>query len=217
MYMARAYEHKNVLVDFFHTGVRLEFQKNEYIIRPGDTLSGVFFIEIGLVKSYDITKYGEENLLVIRKAGELLGMTAAMTDDKRGIIYTAITPTVVWFMPRERFMDFLESVPEAALPLLSMVTDMYRVHSERILSLEYHTVRERLVSFLLTHARRFGKKTDDGLLLNVPLRHQDIASSICATRETTGREIAALERKGLITNKSLYITIHDLEALQRVL
>jgi len=209
--------HREVLVKFFQTGTKLTYEKGEFIIRPGEKPPGVFYIEQGLVKSYDITKYGEENLLVLRHNGELLGMTTAMTGDDRHIIYTALAPTTVWLVPSERFLDFLENTPEAALPVLAMVTEMYRINSERILNLEYRTVRERLISFLLSTAKRFGIESHDGVLIDVPLRHQDIASSISATRETTGRELSALERRGLLTNKSLYITLTDIEALKRFL
>jgi CRP-like cAMP-binding protein len=117
----------------------------------------------------------------------------------------------------ERLDTLLKETPEAALPLLYLVTDMYRVHSERILNLEYRTVRERLISFLLSMARRFGTETSEGLLIDVPLRHQDIASSISATRETTGREITALEKKGLLSNSSSHIVLRDIPALQQFL
>ena len=95
-----------------------------------------------------------------------------------------------------------------------MITEMYRLHSERILTLEYRSVRERLVSFLLTMNERFGEAAPDGMLINVPLRHRDIASSINASRETTSRELAGFERKKLITNRQLYITLKDIPKLQ---
>jgi CRP/FNR family transcriptional regulator len=98
-----------------------------------------------------------------------------------------------------------------------MVTEMYRIHSERILNLEYRSVRERLVSFLLTMSGRFGKETEEGLIIEVPLRHQDIASSINASRETARRELAALERKNLIVTKRSHILLKDVPALQAFL
>jgi CRP-like cAMP-binding protein len=81
------------------------------------------------------------------------------------------------------------------------------------LNLEYRTVRERLISFLLTMSIRFGKKTIMGTTINVPLRQQDIASSINASRETTSRELTALEKKGLITTPGL-IVLRDIEKLK---
>ena len=100
---------------------------------------------------------------------------------------------------------------------MDMVTDMYRLHSERIMTLEYRTVRERLISFLLTTAKRFGKKTPQGLRIEVPLKHQDIASSISATRETTSRALAELERKGMLKSEQSFITLLDEPTLRNFL
>jgi len=208
---------KAALVNLFHQGTRLVYEKGEFVIRPGGPPQGVFYILSGLVKAYDITKYGEENLLIIRKPGETIGMTWSITGQDRHIIYATLAQTELLQISREQFTSFLQANPAAALPLVDMLVDMYRLHSERIMSLEYRTVRERLVSFLLSMARRFGKEAPEGMVLEVPLRHQDIASSISATRESVGRELAAFERQGLVANRQLTIIIKDLARLRKVL
>jgi CRP/FNR family cyclic AMP-dependent transcriptional regulator len=205
------------LVNLFHSGTKLTFSKGEFIIRPGAIPPGVFYIEHGLVKAYDITKYGEENLLIIRKSGELVGLTWAITGEERDIIYTALAPTTVRLVSREAFVQFIRANPASAVPILDMVTDMYRLHSERIMTLEYRTVRERLISFLVTTAERFGRKTAHGVQITVPLKHQDIASSISATRETTSRALAEMERKGMITSEQSCITLVNIEELKELL
>lgn len=211
----------NALVNLFHQGTKLTYKKGEFVIRPGETPSGIFYVAAGLVKAYDITKYGEENLLIIRKEGEVLGLTWAITGENRNIIYSTLAPTELFQISREQFVTFLNDNPEAALPLVDMLVDMYRLHSERILTLEYRSVRERLISFLLSTAKRFGEHGEhesNTVVLNVPLRHQDIASSISATRETASRELAILERQGLISrDKQSIITLSDIEKLRRYL
>lgn len=201
------------LIELFHTGSRQEFTKGEFIVRPGQTLPGVYYIESGLVKAYDITKYGEENLLIIRHGGELLGMTWALAGREREIIYTALAPTAVWLISLDTFKNHMHTNPEAAVPVISILADMFRLHGERIMTLEYRTVRERLASFLLGMAERFGVDSDIGLKIDVPLRHQDIASSISATRETTSRTLSELERKGIILNEQSHIIILNRDAL----
>lgn len=204
------------LVELFRVhGVKQTFRKGDFIIRPGDHPQGIYYIYQGLVKAYDITKYNEENLLIVRKEGELFPLIWAITGQERSVIYQAIAPTTTWQISREMFLESIENRPEALAPLLDMTIEMYRLHSERILNLEYRSVRERIISFLLTMSQRFGKQTDDGLLIEVPLRHQDIASSVNASRETTSREIAALERKGLLDNKQSYTLLKDVEGLRK--
>lgn len=205
-------------VGLFKTlGTKQIYRKGDQIIRPGDIPRGVYYIEQGLVKAYDITRYNEENLLIIRKDGEVFPLIWAITGKERHVIYETLEETTVYRLDRKKFLKFMEGNPEAMAPLLDMVIEMYRLHSERIINLEYRTARERIVSFLLTMSERFGVKTDEGLLIDVPLRHQDIASSINATRETASRELSALARKGLIINKQYQTTIKNTAALKKIL
>lgn len=208
---------EQLLVDFFHSGVRQTYAKNEYINGPDETPRGVFYIESGFVKSYDITKYGEENLLIIRKAGEIIGLTWAITGQIKPIINRALVPTSVWLVSREQFHGFIRNHPEGSPPIIDTLTNMYRLHSERIMTLEYRTVRERLTSFLLTMAGRFGVESTAGLTINVPLKQQDIASSISATRETTSRALMSLQQSDIIMVEQSLITVRDREALAAII
>lgn len=205
------------LVSLFHSGTKLTYRKGEFVIRPGETPNSVFYIESGLVKAFNISKYGEENLLIIRKSHEIFPLIWALTGQERDINYQALGPTVIWRLHPKKYTTFLNTHPDALRPVLDMVTEMYRLHSERLLNLEYRTVRERLISFLLLMYERFGEEAAEGMLINVPLRHQDIGSSINASRETASRELAALERKGLIRNKQSSIVLKDIEALKAFL
>ncbi|HSW37569.1 MAG TPA: Crp/Fnr family transcriptional regulator [Candidatus Saccharimonadales bacterium] len=200
---------------FRNDGIKHTWKKGDFIIRPGETPPGVFYIYSGLVKAYDITKYGEENLLIIRREEEMFPLIWALTGQERSVIYQALAPTTTWQISFDAFQKHILNNPEAIAPVLDMTVEMYRLHSERILNLEYRTVRERIISFLLTMSQRFGKETEDGLLITAPLRHQDIASSVNATRETTSRELSALERKGLLKNSQSLILLKDLEGLRK--
>jgi len=209
-------QHK-ALVEAFSGGSPLTYKKGEFIIRPGDTPSGVFYIEQGLVKAYDITKYGEENLLIIRKENEVFPLIWSITGQGRHIIYQALSDVKVFRLEQKFFQNLLRSQPGLQAPFMDIVFEMYRIHSERIMNLEYRTVRERLISFLLIMSNRFGSKHPLGICIKAPLKQQDIASSINSTRETTGRELASLARKGLIANDQGHIIIKDEQKLHDIL
>lgn len=207
----------SVLLELFRSGTGLVYKKGEFIIRPGESPPGVFYIESGIIKAYDITKYGEENLLIIRKEQEIFPLIWAITGQERHIIYQALSDTTVWRISRDKLTALIEKEPNILTPLLRMTVEMYRIHSERIINLEYRTVRERLISFLLTMNNRFGKKINGKSVITVPLRQQDIASSINASRETTSREITALERRGLISNKNGLLVLNEPKELRNFL
>jgi CRP/FNR family transcriptional regulator, cyclic AMP receptor protein len=199
-------------------GQKQTFKKGDLIIHPGEHPPGVFYIYKGLVKAYDITKYGENNLLIIRKSGEIFPLIWALSGEERHIIYEALsTPTITLRVSRTGLTTYLQEHPGSQAPILDMTIEMYRLHSERILNLEYRSVRERLISFLLTMAHRFGVIIDGSLRIELPLKHQDIASSINASRESVGRELSLLTKKGFINNSQQYIIIKDIKALQKYL
>ncbi len=216
--MLSSEEQRNEFVDLFCTGTKVAYKKGEYIIRPGEVPNNVFYIESGLIKAFNISKYGEENLLIFRKEHEIFPLIRLIYSEEQEVIYEAITDVVVWRISRKYCLQKLNEKPSLYVPLLEMVTEMYRLHSLRILDLQYQSVRERIVSFLLTAADRFGEKTDTGILINVPLRHQDIASSINASRETTTRQLAVLERKGLLKMQPHFLVeLIDLVELKKII
>ena len=207
---------KAELVEVFkEVGKKQIWQKNDYIIGPNQQPPGIFYIDSGLVKAYDLTKYNEENLLIVRKSNEIFPLIWAITGQERSVIYQALDKTITWRIERSDFLKLLEDNKSIMNRILDMTVEMYRLHSERILNLEYRTVRERIISFLFTMSRRFGIETDEGIKIELPLRHQDIASSVNSSRETTSREIGGLSKKGLIEHKRTYILLKKPDELRK--
>jgi CRP-like cAMP-binding protein len=198
------------LTEYFEKGVRNVYKKGEIVIRPQDTPEHIYFIESGYVKAYSISKYGDENLLVIRHDGEIFPLIWTFTEDHRDVAYEALDQCVIWRQPKNDYLAFLESSPQATTAVLSLAMRAYRTYAEHVNTLEYRTVRERIVSFLLACTRRFGEKQADGTIrILAPLKQQDIASSINASRETTSRELSGLLRKGIIQTDDRHIVVTD--------
>lgn len=205
------------LIEFFHTGTQLSYKKGESIIHSGDDPRGIHYITEGFVKAYAITKYGEENNLIVRQHDDLFPLIWAFTGLHRDITYEALSDTKLWRVSRTEFLEFLKKNEHVVPVLLDMAIEAYRLHSERVMTLEYRTVRERLASFLLTHAERFNDGKTAKMALSAPIRRHDIASSINASRESTSRALSALARGGYINLKSRYIEISDPEKLRELL
>jgi len=202
---------------FFYSHTRMQYKKGEVIIRPEDEPSGVYLIEWGFVKAYSITKYGEENLLLVRGSGSVFPLIWAFTGEHRSVSYEAMEETSLWRVSKSDYKDFLDKNPETMPIILDMAIEAYRLHSERVMTLSYRTARERIVSFLLVTANRFGVVQKDGsTMIMAPFRQTDLASSVNATRETTSRELNAMRKKGLTKTVESKIVICDIEAMQKL-
>jgi CRP-like cAMP-binding protein len=202
---------------FFYSHTRIQYKKGEVIIRPEDEPSGVYLIEWGFVKAYSITKYGEENLLLVRGSGSVFPLIWAFTGEHRSISYEAMEETSLWRVSKSDYQDFLNKNPETMPIILDMAIEAYRLHSERVMTLSYRTARERIVSFLLVTANRFGVEIEKGCItIMAPFRQTDIASSVNATRETTSRELNLMRKKNLIKTQDGKITLCDISALEKI-
>lgn len=211
-------QQRDKLRAFFYSHTRIQYKKGEVIIRPEDEPSGVYLIEWGFVKAYSITKYGEENLLLVRGSGSIFPLIWAFTGEHRSVSYEAMEETSLWRVPKSDYKEFLDKNPEIMPIILDMAIEAYRLHSERVMTLSYRTARERIVSFLLVTSNRFGfTNKDDSVTIVAPFRQTDIASSVNATRETTSRELNVMRKKGLIRYDHGKIVIIQPEELKKIL
>ncbi len=208
--------HSRVLEDLFGSGTRLKYDKGEVIIRQDEVPQGVFLIERGYVKSYDITKYGEENLLVMRGPSQMFPILWTMTNERTDVFYEAMNEVELLRIDRDRYLHDVENDPQLSQAILKQVLEMYRIHSQRILNLEYRSAAERIAFLLINLADRFGATSNKGVVIQAPLRHQDIASSTNCSRETASRELSKLEKKHYITSSNGQITVLDLENLRKI-
>lgn len=206
------------LVAYLTSGLRSVYKKGELIIRPHESPDYIYFIESGYVKAYSITKYGDENVHMIRHSGEIFPLIWTFTEEHRDVAYEAMDAVVIWRQPKTAYLEFLERTPDATSAVLGLAMRSYRTFAEHVNTLEYRTVRERAVSFLVACCRRFGEAQPDGSIkILAPLRQQDIASSINASRETTSRELSSLAKKGLIKISERNVIVLDKAALVKML
>jgi CRP/FNR family transcriptional regulator, cyclic AMP receptor protein len=213
--MATQQVKRELLESFFKTHTRIQYKKGEVIIRPQDQPDGVYLIEWGFVKAYTITKYGEENLLIVRSSGSIFPLIWAFTGEHRQVTYEAMEPTSVWRVAKSDYLEFLQQNSNVLPVILDMAIEAYRLHSERVMTLSYRTARERIISFLISHAHRFGIKNKNGsITIQAPFRQSDIASSVNATRETTSRELNTLKKKGFIKICDHKISLIDIKSLR---
>ena len=153
---------KDVLDYFKNNGRRVMYGKGQVIIQSHEQPSGVFLIDKGFVKTYSITKYGETNLHLVRKRGEVFPIIWALSDIHREVFYEAMSQTTLYKLSKRRLIDFAYSDQGVHSLLVGQALELYRIHADRVNNLELRTSKERVAYRLLALANRFGKKIDKG-------------------------------------------------------
>jgi len=77
-----------------------------------------------------------------------------------------------------------------------------------------HTVRHRLISWLLRQAKGEGQEMGRGVVFSLKGSQQDLASEIGTVRELVSRNLARLQAQGFIEINGREIAILDREGLE---
>ena len=183
------------------------FLEKTNLIFKGDKVSGVYLVETGCLRVYNINSKGKETTLYTVLPGEscLLALNCVFSD----LLYPAwvsvdLPSTKVLVIPSAIFKQLYAEEP--------VIRDFtFNVLSARIFdlmsTLEQVTSQEldeRLASFLVRKANNNNE---------VKMSHQEIVSHLGTAREVVSRLLQQFEKKGLLKTAWKCITISSVHKL----
>jgi CRP/FNR family transcriptional regulator, cyclic AMP receptor protein len=175
---------------------------------------GIYVICEGQVKLTISSSEGKTIIMRIAKAGEVLGLTAAITGTPFEVTAEVLRPSQVAFIRREDFLRFIAEHPDAAQSVISQIAAQYQTACEQVRTLGLSSsVTERLARLLLDWTVS-AAHTKSGTHAKMPLTHEEIAEFIGTTRETVTRTLSDFRRKQLIELNGSTLTIPSREALE---
>lgn len=216
-------EDHNCLLDFFIQTKPYRYRSGKIILHPDDNYCDVYYIESGYVKVYSLTENGDEKLHIIYKPEEIFPWIWVFRNVSKHLYYEAMGTVVLRKRSKEEFLKFLGTISDPKenchllFELANKIIDVLDVHVDRVDTLEQTKAYPRIISMLLFLAKRFGKSEGSAVLIDAPITHQDIASSINMTRETASRELEKLEKKGLLKYMGHLLFITDVGKLSEEL
>jgi CRP/FNR family transcriptional regulator, cyclic AMP receptor protein len=164
----------------------------------GNPAGSLFLLRSGLVKTSVRSPAGEELTLRIYKPGEILGELCLCGGGRRDEA-TALEASTVTEMPLTALMARLKRDPEAALDLASAVCERLADAYERVESLSWETVLERLIRALLKLAADFGETSAVGTHIGHYIKQEELAKIVGARREVVSGLLNRLRDSGHIS------------------
>ena len=195
------------LDSFFKQFKPIYYNGGEILLRADDIPSGVFFLQRGYVRDYTLSDKGEELTLIIFKPDDIFPLPWAINNEPIMRYLEAMTPIEVWRVPRERFLDFLKQEPSVFLEITSRILVRLSGLMERMKYLVFGNAYTKVISIILICADRFGEKKEEGIEIQVPLTHKEIALLVGMNRETASRMLEKLMAKGLIAYHGKLLTL----------
>lgn len=175
---------------------------------------GIYVLCEGKVKLSISSAEGKVLIMRIARAGELLGLMAAMAGLPFEVTAETIHPCQVAFVRRDDFLRFLAKHPEASQNVVKQMSSQYRGACEQLRTVGLSaSAQEKLARLLLSWTEGL-QQTKEGMRIKLPLTHEEIAEFIGTTRETVTRTLSDFKVRHLVTISGSTLMIPNREALE---
>jgi CRP-like cAMP-binding protein len=106
--------------------------------------------------------------------------------------------------------------PSLATNVMQTMGDRLQEAHARVKELSTEEVEHRVAHTLLRLIAQSGRKTEEGVLIDFPITHQDLAQASGTTFHSVSRVLGAWESAGLVTLGRRKIVIRDVQGLTDV-
>jgi CRP/FNR family transcriptional regulator len=207
----------NSFEKFDTLGTAVQFNRGAIIFREGDACGSVHVLCSGRVKLSATSREGRTLILKIARAGEVLGLSAALAGQGYEVTAETVEPCRLKTIRRQALLDFLDRNPDASMRAARTVAQEYKAAFSEVRRLALPaTASGRVAGLLLDWSRDEAPATAVQGRCMMPLTHEEIASMTATTRETVTRVLSQLKRDNLISIRGAALTVLQPQALEQM-
>lgn len=186
------------------------YKKGQLVFYEGNRPSGLYCINKGKIKLYQIGASGREQIVRLAKEGDVLGYRALISGEVYNASAAAIEDSLICFIPRKTFFDLLQVNSELSTRVMQLLSHDLKSAETRITGLAQKPVRERLAETLLMLQQFYGTEKD-GATINATLTREDMANIVGTATETAIRLLSEFKSEKLIDleGKKIKVLNHD--------
>lgn len=192
----------------------LPYPERAVLFSENDLCRGVFLLCSGQAKLSTTSPAGKTLLLRTVDPGEVLGLSSALAGSKYDVTAAVTMPSMVRFVKRDEFVQFLRTSGEATMHAVQTLGREYERALENLRTLAWLSTATARVAQLLLHLDCDGNNHGAGNRL--PLTHCQIAEMTATTRETVSRLLIQLRKDRIISLRGSDLLIRDRAALERM-
>ena len=195
---------------------RLAFQletvrvvKGQLLYLQGDTVNSVYFPLSAVVSKYHESEEGKPIEVALNGREGSVGMASAFAQRMAMHSCQVITGGNTMRIRTDYIVKIVEQVPELTVELIRSLNSQLRQMSRRVLCNRYHTVEQRLCTWMLMVSERSGRPS-------IRITHNDAARGLGVHRPTITDAMAILCEKGLIEQSTGRINILDHKMIRKL-
>ena len=178
--------------------VRRRYPAGQTLFHMGDEGGSLHFIERGRVKVTIPSSSGEELILAILGAGNLLGELSLFDGKPRSATVQALEDTETLCLHREDLLELMRGRFDVVEKILVVLAGRIRDTDTLLADKHFLDITARLAKKILDLGDTFGVQEGGQVRIGVKITQKDLASMIGATRESVNKQLKALRDQGLV-------------------
>jgi CRP/FNR family transcriptional regulator, cyclic AMP receptor protein len=186
------------------------FPPGELFFQQGDRQRGVYIIRTGTARAFYTAPSGREMTLAYWQAGDLLGADRLYGGGVFRWSCQAVSPTEAYSILDADLRTLIANVPELAVALVEALSFKVQWLSGLVQVLGTESVSRRLALALDTLCELYGVQSDQGVIIDAPFTHEDLAAMVGASRQWVTMALARFQERGMLKLGKRHI-----EVLQR--
>lgn len=201
---------------YLHDHGRIEqFSSGQSLFEHGKKTQRVIILLEGRVKVVVPTDQGRESLLALRGPNDVLGELSALDHKPHAANVVAIGPIKALTISGKQFRFLVENSPRASLWLLTRMVTRLRESDRSRVEFGVSDTPGRVAGRIVELADRYGREVESGLLIDLPLSQEEMATWVGTTREGVNRALHTFRDLGWVETERRMITVLNLPALQK--
>ncbi|HKS30004.1 MAG TPA: Crp/Fnr family transcriptional regulator [Pyrinomonadaceae bacterium] len=202
------------LMQFAASSSSYDYRRRRFIYKSGDSADSLYVIEHGRIKLCRIEEGTQREAVIdILPAGSLFGDSALYADGQRENCAVAYEQVRVVRIPVGEFKRGMAENHELYDYTFRLIGQRLSRAERRVADFALDAIPARLEKLLVDFSRRYGVNENEGVLIDIPLPHREIASIVGSTRESVTVRLNAMRREGIIDFVNRKILIKRPESL----
>jgi CRP-like cAMP-binding protein len=195
--------------------VRRLYPGGQILFHMGDEGGSLHVIERGRVKVTIPSNSGEELILAILGAGEILGELSLFDGKPRSATVQALEKTETLCLHRKDLLALMRKRFDVVEKILEVLAHRIRNADMLLAERNFLDITSRLAKKVLDLGETYGIQEGGQIRIGVKITQKDLASMIGATRESINKQLKALRDQGLVRICDGTIEILNREMLVR--
>ncbi len=184
-----------------------QYKKGRILYWQGDPVEHIFVIKEGAVKVSSISSDGRTYTYNVLGPGGLAGAAAFLLGKNHETLAEALEDTVVCVLLPGEFESLLATHSRFSLIVTRKLAQDVSLLTGKVRGLGFLDVQERLKLNLMELASKHGIVTEDGIIIDLDITHEEIGELVAANRTTITACLSELKRRGYLWKEGRHFVI----------